>query len=94
MIDFDKAREIAYKVTEPEWPKNNGTLFASMEGREDRTHWLVVLGAEEWIIDEDPDYITMDAPYVLVNKQTGKATSTTYLDNPDRFDRMRVVNVG
>lgn len=92
MIGFDRARAIAVSAVEGSWPRTNGTLYASMDGFEDESDWIVVLGAEEWLVDEDPSFIILDSPLVVVNKKTGRYRISTYLDDPARFDRTTPVS--
>lgn len=92
MITFDQARDRAAKAVEPTWDPQAGTLFADMNGLQDKTHYAVHVNAEEWLVDGDLTYMVMDSPLVLVNKKTGVAEVSTYLENRARFDRMRPIS--
>jgi len=89
MITFDEARWLAAAAVEPEWdPESQGTLFPSFEGAEDSTHYAVNVGNEEYLIDGNRGYMIMDAPLVLVDKESGELEVTTYLVIEDRVDKM------
>lgn len=92
-MTFDEAREAAVKLLQPQWG-GRGTLFASFQGYEDSKFWYVNCGAEEWLIDEDLAYMQTDAPVVMVDKKTGDATETTYLDIADTLEKATAVDVG
>lgn len=91
MIDFGQAREIVKKQEERLWGNRKGTFYVSDEGFEDKTHYWVVIGAEEWLIDNDAGYMGTDEDIILIDKKDGSLTISTYLDDPDRFGTMKSV---
>lgn len=91
MLTFHEAREVVKKAEGGLWADKHGTFYVSDEGFQDKKHYLVVFGAEEWLIDQDPSYMEMDADIALVSRKDGKLTIATYLDDPDRFDAMRPI---
>lgn len=90
MITFDDARAIALAKVEPTW--RNGTCYADTNGLEDSSSFVVRIDAEEWIIDEDVRYMTLDAPLVEIDKKTRAVKVGTYLDDPARYDRMTKIS--
>lgn len=91
MLTFDDARKAAVKAVEGDWPKGNGTLYADLKGYTDGKVFAVNLGPEEWLVDWDVDFMPLDPPLALVDIRSGKVTVITYLDDPDRIDKMRLV---
>lgn len=92
MLTFDEAREVVKKAEGRLWGDRAGHFYVSDEGFQDKTHFWVVCGAEEWLVDEDQGFNEADADIALVDKQTGKLTISTYLNEPDRFDAMTPVS--
>lgn len=91
MITFEQARTIAAEKVEPIWNKGMGTLYADTVGYEDDKAYAINVGAEEWIIDGEADFMIMDAPLVIVDKETGSASISTYLEDSQRIDKMEKV---
>jgi hypothetical protein len=88
---FEDARRKAADALRPEWPEDAGTLTVLDYGWEDDTHWQVIAGAAEWLVDRDHNFALMDAPALFVSKATGKVERLPVLANLDRLDRMRPV---
>lgn len=70
MVTFDEARELVRALEEPAWT-GPGTYMVADWGREDTTHFQVVTGAREDLIERDPAYRTGRAPVWFVDKVTG-----------------------
>lgn len=87
-ISLDEARRIAVEAVRPSWHDHLGTIFASFDALEDDRTWAITVAAEEWLIDEDVLYMNTDMDLVLVDKESGKAVISTYLNDPERFDAM------
>lgn len=94
MITFKDARAKIDLMADTLWKNHGGTFYVSPDGWGDSTHWLLTYGAEEWLVDEDPRFVLLDEGLVLVRKSDGDVQTTTYLDDPDRYDAMRDVSVG
>ena len=91
-VSFDDARRIAYADMLRYWrPEEDGLLMVAEYGWEDDTHWSVVVGAYEYLVEDDSDYCRFDAPALLVDKQTGDITRLVVIESFDRFDKMRPV---
>jgi hypothetical protein len=94
MITFKQARDIV-KAMEPDlWADHGGTFYVEPAGYADDKAYWVVIGAEEWLVDKDVNFLTLDEELILVSRKDGSVQRTTYLENPDRFDSMKPVNVG
>lgn len=78
MVTFDQARDIVRALEEPTWP-GPGTYMVADWGAEDATHWRVVTGAREHLVDDDRTYGQFDAPVWFVDKTTGAAHWSVYL---------------
>ena len=92
MVTFTEARRIAERAVKPEWDAHmTGTMYASPQGMQDRTHYLVTVAAEEWLVDEDPEFLVVDGPMVLVEKATGKAIMTNMTEDFARYSAMSTV---
>lgn len=88
-VTFAQARVLVEADLAPIWTEDDGTLMTTDYGAEDETHWRIVYGAKEFIIDNDHDYIFYDAPARLVSKKTGEVTLVAW-DDP-RLDKMSPV---
>lgn len=91
MLTFDQARKIAERKIAPRWDPQHGTMFANTTGYEDADGYAVTVGAEEWLVDQDPNYIMADGILVLVERDTGRAVVTTHHLEFARLDRMRQI---
>lgn len=90
-VTFDEARRVVYEDMRRTWKRSQGTLVTLPGGYEDDTHWQVVAGAKQWLVDRDSAFQLMDAPAILVNKRTGNITRLTVLDNFKRLNEMTPV---
>lgn len=90
MTTFEQAKEAVRKVREAEWEDNDtpGDYMVADYGWEDSEAFLIVDGAREYLEDEDPDFMEMDAPAMFVDKATGIVLEAVYLDSMDRIDDM------
>lgn len=91
MITFEQARQIVLDDLRKTWHPDNGTLITLPTGAEDATHWRVIAGAREALIDGDHDYDLMDAPALLVSKYGGAITRLIVIANLDRLESMTPV---
>lgn len=89
MIEFEDARRIVADSRAHDWPASHGTFMVADYGFEDSQSWLPTWGAKEWLVDGDPEFMLMDQPVLLVDKQTGELTDLTWRDGLDRIDKMR-----
>lgn len=55
-----------------------GTYMVATWGREDATHFQVITGAREDLVDHDPAYQPVEAPVWFVDKATGAVDHATY----------------
>lgn len=78
MLTFDEARQAVQDLEEPTWP-GPGTYLVASWGRADATHFLIVTGASEDLIDHDPAYRRHDSPLWLVDRLTGTISWVSYL---------------
>jgi hypothetical protein len=87
-VTFADARSLVQKQLNREWGKTPGTPTTLSRGYQDATHWQVVAGAREYLIDGKPGFELMDAPVWLVSKATGEITKLTAIDSFDRLGKM------
>lgn len=92
MTTFEEAREIVTATIAPSWGPDNGTFYVSPDGYEDATHWHVLAGARECLVDGNMEYVRMDGPACLVDKYTGELALLQVLGNWDRLDAMTPVS--
>lgn len=90
-VTFDEAREIVLAELKREWKPVNGTLMVSLDGFEDARYWQVIAGPAEWLRDQDMNFEQFDVPAYLVNKETGKMTRLSVIENLERLGRMTAV---
>jgi hypothetical protein len=91
MIDFETARQIVADDRAPNWPMRYGTFMVADYGLEDDQAWAPSWGAKEWIEGGDPEFVIMDQPLLLVDKQSGAITNLDWRDGLNRIDAMREV---
>lgn len=85
--DFETARRIVYSDARKTWD-GFGTLYVAPYGSEDATHWQVIVGAREDIVDHDWMFMALGAPLVLVDKSTGEISRHVVIENFARLDGM------
>lgn len=90
-VTWAEAREIVRRALTAEWTAHHGTLYVEEEGRQDAEHYLVVAGARESLVDEDPDYDLMDQPALLVVKATGELELAPVIGIMAKLDAMTPV---
>jgi len=93
MITFEEARQLVQHSLRGSWSPKLGTLVTLPSGFEESTHWRVIAGAREALVDGDRDFDLMDAPAFLVSKTTGAVERLVVIDNLDRLDSMTPVDV-
>lgn len=69
-LTFDEARALVESQVGPSWP-GPGHFATAALGYEDDTFFLVVYGAREWLVGQDPGYMAWDTPLLFVRKDTG-----------------------
>lgn len=88
MISFTEARRRVQIHVAARWRKDMGTLMTSEHGYQDPTHWWVIVGAREALVDGNEAYRVLDMPALLVDKQTGEIEELPMLTSFDRLDPM------
>lgn len=91
-LTFADACEVVWRELAPTW--HVGTFTVMDEGREGEHDYLVVAGARESLVDDDPEYDLLDPPALFVSKATGVLERATLIDSLDRIDAMRPVTRG
>ena len=86
MVTFEDARRVVAQLEAPIWG-SPGTYMVAEWGREDDTHWQVISGAKEDLVDHDPAYRT-NRPVWLVDKVTGEIDWQEYV--PGTMTAMKV----
>lgn len=81
-VDWQDARDRVRGALSP-WP-HLGDLHIADYGAEDATHWRVIYGAREALVENDPFFDLMDAPVALVSKATGAIEWLDLLPNRAR----------
>ncbi len=90
-LTFTEARQRVTEDYASHWPDGWGTFYVDPTGYEDDEAFQVVVGARETLVDNDPDFAVIDAPAVLVLKDTGEIVEVPVLENMERLDAMREV---
>jgi hypothetical protein len=91
MLTFEDARQLVESAIRPDWRAEDGTLIVLPDGWEDATHWQVVAGAREYLVDGDPAFGRIDWPALLVDKKSGAVLRLPVMANFERLDRMTPV---
>jgi hypothetical protein len=90
MITYAEAVETVQLMVGLDW-QEDGTFYADPAGFEDAESYLVPIGAREWLVDRDRDFIVADDRVILVDKVSGDITETSYMLVRERIDKMRPV---
>ena len=92
MLTFQQAREAVALHIVPRWPGlEAGRPFVADWGSQDETHWEVIAGAKEYLVDGDQSFVMMDLPVFLVDKRTGDVEEVPFLEALGRLERMEPV---
>src|SRR5665647_1379355 len=92
MVTFVDAQEAVRDLEGPTF--TGGTYLVADWGRQDATHFQVVTGAREDLLNHHPAFMRSDTPVWFVDKATGRLQRCTYLPgNPTavKLDAMTVV---
>lgn len=91
MVTFDEARTLIRAEVQRDWPPEYGELMVADYGYHDEQAWFVVWGAREALVDNNFDFVIMDAPVFFVDKVTGEITEEPMIEVLDRLDAMEPV---
>ena len=91
MLTFAEAMLITHSEVLPEWEV--GTLYIMPTGWEDARTYCVAYGAREWLVDDDPLFLSGDIPLALVDKETGEYVEIAVMDMFKWIDKMTKVKL-
>ncbi|QKY79771.1 hypothetical protein SEA_BUMBLE_5 [Arthrobacter phage Bumble] len=82
MMNFHDARALAIANGGPLWAAEGlrGTYYVSPDGYETADVWILVDGAEEYLLGGDEDYVPMDKPVTVVFKRSGELVRISSLE--------------
>jgi hypothetical protein len=86
MTTFEEAREIVRRQVEPMWGPLSGTFYVAEWGAENDQYFEVYVGAREFLVDDDEDYLQYDGVLHLVEKATGKYVEASFIELFHRQD--------
>lgn len=73
-VTFDDAIAQVRDIFGVLWDNDNGTFYIDPEGYEDADGYLVVVGAREWLVDENPDFEDTSSVAYIVGKDDAAVT--------------------
>ena len=91
-LTFDDAREIIQRSESEGWNPENGTFHVLQVGSEDATHFYVVAGAYEDLVDANIEYTNFAPVARFVDKRTGEVDAVPLIGAQKRISRMRKVS--
>ena len=91
---YAEARRIALEEVKKTWGIGTGDPYAAREGWEDRDTFAVPVNSREYLVNGDKRFMVLDAPIVLVDKDTGFAVPVQFLDAEEQISAMRPVTMG
>lgn len=81
MINFEDARQIVKLHVEPMWSSLSGTFYVADWGAENDQYFEVYVGAREFLVDNDENYMQYDGAIHLVEKMTGRYLEESFLNS-------------
>lgn len=72
-VSFEEARQIVARARRGV-ERDHGSYMIAAYGAESPQHWLIIDGAREWLVDNDPDFLYVGPGPLLVDKFTGELT--------------------
>lgn len=94
LLRFEDAREIIRRSEIDGWNPDNGTFHVLPVGSEDATHFYVVAGAYEDLVESKMEYTNFAPVARFVDKRTGEVEAVPLIGAQDRISRMRRVSTG
>ena len=88
-LSFADAQDRVREAIEASWEADGvGEFYIAPYGSETPTHWRVIFGAREWIVDNDVMFMLVGTPITLVSKTIGEISELSYIANFDLVDAM------
>jgi len=88
-LSFSDAQDRVRVAMEAAWEADGfGEFYIAPYGSESLTHWLVIFGAREWIVENDASFMLVGTPITLVSKATSEISRINYLDDMAVVDAM------
>lgn len=89
-ISFHEARQIAEMRLRASW-RLPGTFYVHPDGYDTGAdEWIVIVGAREWFVGNDANFMEWDAPVRYVSKVTGELREVPWSDPDEGVALMRV----
>ena len=79
VTSFSQARDIVRAENESSWD-GPGDYYVSEGGFDTGSHYVVIDGAKEYLVDGDPMFMSLDDVTLLVHKRTGRVEATHSFD--------------
>lgn len=89
-LSFEQARRRVETARRPKW-EGPGEYMVQDYGYENATHFNIIDGPREFLVDMNPDYLVPNDVVTLVDKATGAISTTTYPISAEYLDNMTPV---
>lgn len=89
-LTFEQARQRVDAERRPKWA-GPGEYMVQDYGYENETHFNVIDGPREFLVEMNVDYLVPDDVVTLVDKTTGAISTTTHPLSADYLDKMTPV---
>lgn len=90
--DFATARQIAGMIYATAY-RGPGDFVVAPYGWEDDDHFVVLVGAKQWLVNGNPNYSDPDDDRcILVNKNSGAVEEHDPQDIRDKLDKMTPIS--
>lgn len=93
-ISLERAIASVRERRTEDWAGTWGTLYVSPEGYADDRDFLVVWGAHEYLVDNDPRYLLLNNLVTFVDRETGEIRDVPHSLHLDKIDAMEPVSTG
>ena len=91
-VTFSDARSAVLVYIVETWDGTPGTPYVSSKGYADAEDFLVVWGAEEYLVGGDTAYVLLSGVAIFVSRDSGELREVAYATNFDKINGMLPVD--
>jgi hypothetical protein len=88
MITFEEARAVVTAALLPEWNADLGTFYVADYGWESDQFYSMAVGAREYLVDKNQDFLQVNDLLYLVEKKTARYVEAVAYENLELLDSL------